>query len=190
MTNSTSAAFFDGKYFRSDDPWNFEQSGYEHARYNVILSELGGRLYARGFEPGCSVGVLTLSLAAHCKSLVATDISYRAVELAQQRCSHLPHVRLICSSLRTQILMGMFDLIVFSEIGYYFTAEEMCTVTERLIKQLEKGGTFLAVHWLGVSKDHLLSGDRVHEILRSASGLRLLQEMRYEAFRIDRWKRL
>jgi protein-L-isoaspartate O-methyltransferase len=189
MSDSTSAVFFDEKYLRNPDPWNFEKSEYEQGRYGVILSELGERLYARAFEPGCSVGVLTALLACRCKSLKAMDISPKAVELAQQRCRHLPHVDVICGSLRTEIPAGMFDLIVFSEIGYYFTEEELVGLAEALVKQLEKGGTLLAVHWLGSSKDHLLSGDCVHRILPSASGLRLVHQKQYEAFRIDRSER-
>jgi hypothetical protein len=84
----------------------------------------------------------------------------------------------------------MFDLIVFSEIEYYFTETELGGLAESLVRQLEKRGTFLAVHWLGTSRDHVLSGDRVHEILHSLNGLRLIHEARYETFRLDRWERL
>ena len=190
MIASTSAAFFDEKYQRDADPWNFKKSEYEQGRDSVLVSELGGRIYSRAFEPGCSIGVLTALLAPHCKSLEAIDISARAVQLTRQRCRQLRHVRASCGSLRTGIPGGMFDLIVFSEIGYHFTEEELGGLAESLVRQLEKRGTFLAVHWLGTSRDHLLSGDRVHEILRAIGGLHLNHEARYEAFRMDRWERL
>jgi SAM-dependent methyltransferase len=190
MIASTSAAFFDEKYQNNPDPWNFEQSEYEQRRYNLLVSELGARIYSRAFEPGCSIGVLTALLAPHCKSLEAIDISANAVQLTQQRCRQLSHVRASCRSLRAGIPGGMFDLIVFSEIGYYFTEAELGGLAESLVRQLEKRGTFLAVHWLGTSRDHVLSGDRVHEILHSLNGLRLIHEARYEAFRLDRWERL
>jgi SAM-dependent methyltransferase len=190
MNNSTSAAFFDDKYLRNRDPWNFEKSNYEQARYHTILNELGDRIYARAFEPGCSVGVLTALLADRCNSIEATDISPRAVELARQRCRYLPHVNVTCGSLRITIPPGMFDLIVFSEIGYYFTEEELGRVVGLLAKKLEKDGAFLAVHWTGISEDHLLSGDRVHEILCAGRGLRLVHQNRYEAFRLDRFEGL
>jgi SAM-dependent methyltransferase len=189
MSDSTRAAFFDDKYLRNRDPWNFEGSEYERSRYQAILDEIGDRLYARGFEPGCSIGVLTALLAGRCRSVEAMDISPRAVELAQERCRHLPHVTVVCDSLPAGIPPGVFDLIVFSEIGYYFTEEELTRLAETLVQRLERGGTFLAVHWLGSSDDLLMSGDRVHEILGAVTGLCLVHEKRYEAFRMDRWER-
>jgi SAM-dependent methyltransferase len=190
MSDSTSASFFNDKYLRNPDPWDFETSEYELARYKVILNELGERIYARAFEPGCSVGVLTASLAERCRLLEATDISLRAVELAQQRCRRLPHVNITCGSLPAGIPPGMFDLIVFCEIGYYFREEELAHLAATLMQRLETGGTFLAEHWTGNSKDHVLSGDRVHEILRTTNGLRLVHEQRYNEFRIDRSERV
>jgi SAM-dependent methyltransferase len=189
MTDSTSAEFFNDKYLRNPDPWNFEKSEYEQRRYSVILNELGRRIYVRAFEPGCSVGVLTASLAGHCASLEAMDISLRAVKLAQQRCKHLSHVNVTCGSLPNPIPSGMFDLIVFSEIGYYFTEKEMAPLARVLAKRLEKGGIFLAAHWLGNSKDHLMNGDCVHRILASTKSLVFIRGRRYEAFRIDKWER-
>jgi hypothetical protein len=66
MIDSTSAEFFDRKYRSNTDPWNFAKSEYERARYNAIVAELNGRIYERGFEPGCSIGVLTMLLADYC----------------------------------------------------------------------------------------------------------------------------
>jgi hypothetical protein len=45
----------------------------------------------------------------------------------------------------------------------------------------------LAVHWLGTSKDHVLTGDQVHSMLRALPGLVLDLSERREEFRLDRW---
>jgi hypothetical protein len=47
----------------------------------------------------------------------------------------------------------------------------------------------LAVHWLGSSKDHVLSGDRVHEVLESLDGLVVTCSDRHAGFRLERWER-
>jgi hypothetical protein len=84
---------------------------------------------------------------------------------------------------------GSFDLLVLSEIGYYFTPRDWNALLDRLIAPLEPGTTVLASHWLGESDDHLMHGDDVHAILRSRRDLRLTQQERHETFRLDRWER-
>jgi hypothetical protein len=171
--NTISQVFFDGMYQRNPDPWNFASSPYELGRYQHILQALRGTRYNRAFEPGCSIGVLTEGLASISDQVEATDISYVHIE-----CATLPH----------GLPDGKFDLIVFSEIGYYFSELQLKSLVNRLITHIAPGGTFLAAHWLGSSSDHLLSGDQVHQIIVGAEGLNLNHSDRQENFRIDRWE--
>jgi hypothetical protein len=55
---------------------------------------------------------------------------------------------------------------------------------------LWRGSSLLAVHWLGVSTDHVLSGDRVHEIMRSNPRFAVKAERRFPSFRLDHLVRL
>ena len=80
--DSTTEAFFEAKYLEAPDPWNFATSPYETSRYAAILSFLKPRRFARAFEPGCSVGVLTASLARICGQVEAMDISPTAARVA------------------------------------------------------------------------------------------------------------
>jgi hypothetical protein len=82
-----------------------------------------------------------------------------------------------------------FDLIVLSEIGYYFAADEWTRMAYALLEPMPKGGTLLATHWLGNSQDHRITGDEVHEILLSLPNIQLEHSERHERFRIDRWVR-
>ncbi len=79
------------------------------------------------------------------------------------------------------------DLIVLSELAYYFDCDELARLAARLGDTLRNGGTLLAVHWLGISPDHILHGDEVHEILGRALPLRHQLSQRHEGFRLDRW---
>jgi cyclopropane fatty-acyl-phospholipid synthase-like methyltransferase len=186
-TDTTSQEFFDQKYRFADDPWNFATDSYEQQRYRAILRALGDRRFERAFEPGCSIGVLTEHLAARCGALVAMDISPTAAERARQRCEHLENVEIVCGSLPEDLPSATFDLIVFSEIGYYFDAANLAKLVEALTDRLDESGTLLSCHWLGVSKDHILSGDEVHEVLESAEALRHESGERRTDFRLDRW---
>jgi SAM-dependent methyltransferase len=186
--NTISQVFFDGMYQRNPDPWNFASSPYELGRYQHILQALRGTRYNRAFEPGCSIGVLTEGLASISDQVEATDISYVAVNRARHRCRNLTNVHIECATLPHGLPDGKFDLIVFSEIGYYFSELQLKSLVNRLITHIAPGGTFLAAHWLGSSSDHLLSGDQVHQIIVGAEGLNLNHSDRQENFRIDRWE--
>ena len=185
----TSQQFFEQIYLRSADPWDFAASDYEQQRYSSVVRALGNGRYARAFEPGCSIGVLTEKLANHCDLVEAMEISPTAVARARERCSGLTNVRITQGSLPEAIPAGTFDLIAFCEIGYYFDSSSLTDIAGTLFNRLNQGGVFLAEHWLGVSKDHVLSGDRVHELLASVGGRPNGNGERFEGFRMDRWTR-
>jgi hypothetical protein len=84
---------------------------------------------------------------------------------------------------------GRFDLIVFSELGYYFDTGELARLRDRARDSLVPNGVLVAVHWLGVSEDHVLSGDAVHRVLRAGQGLRRIAQFRDGGFRLDTWER-
>jgi trans-aconitate methyltransferase len=189
IEDTTSQAFFEEKYKRSCDPWAFATSGYEQQRYAAILGAIGHRNYRHAFEPGCSIGVLTEQLASLCDRLDATDISPTAVAQTQRRTQHLSNVQTTCGALPALIPDGNFDLIVFSEIGYYFSEDALFSLARELVYRNCKSGVFLAAHWLGESPDHLLSGDRVHEVLSQVPNLSLQHAERHPGFRLDVWTR-
>lgn len=192
--NKTSAAFFEAKYLKKADPWGFEYKPYEQGRYNTILEALAHRRYRLAFEPGCSLGVLTERLAGLCDAVEACDLSPTAVAKAQARCAHLPQIHITLgpltkASATEMMATGPFDLVILSEIGYYFKARDLRTLASNLIGPLPSGATLLASHWLGTTKDHILSGDQVHDILGSNPLLAHEHGGRYEGFRLDRWVR-
>lgn len=189
---TTSPEFFEAKYRSAGDPWNFAADAYEQARYRTILRALSSARYGSAWEPGCSVGVLTEQLASLCDRVDACDFAAAAVEQARVRCAHLPGVRVHCASLTDPAPLSSFDLVVLSEIGYYFTAEEWQRQAQRIAEGMRPGATLLAAHWLGHSPDHIQSGDAVHTILRSHRRLQLEHAERHEqaesGFRLDRFR--
>jgi SAM-dependent methyltransferase len=163
--DTTSEAFFDAIYQRCSDPWCFATDPTERSRYADIVSLLGDRHFRFGFEPACSIGELTVMLAAHCDQLLATDISPRAVALARKRCHELANVEVRHGRLPDVLPRPGVDLVVLSEIGYYFTADDLAAVLDTLADVAAPGALLVGSHWTGVSADHLLSGSEVHTIL-------------------------
>jgi cyclopropane fatty-acyl-phospholipid synthase-like methyltransferase len=187
---ASSAAFFEAKYQKKTDPWDFSSNAYELQRYDAIISAIAHRRYDRAFEPGCSIGVLTERLAAYCDEVYAIDFSPSASAQARSRCAHLQQVEVHCASLPEGTPAKDFDLLVLSEIGYYFTPHDWRRISTALIDFLPQGATVLAAHWLGHSQDHRISGDEVHETLISHPKVRVDHRERGPNVRLDRLVRL
>jgi protein-L-isoaspartate O-methyltransferase len=135
--------------------------------------------------------VLTAGLAERCDEVQATDIAPSAVAMARKRCANLPGVTISCADLAAQCPRGPFDLIVFSELGYYFKRVQLLGIAESLSAAMEPGGELISVHWRGTSEDHLLRGDEVHEILNDAltKSCVWIKGARYPGFLVDTWRR-
>ncbi len=172
VADPTSQTFFDELYARSLDPWSFASDPTEIARYEHIVSLLGGRTFDRVFEPGCSIGELTARLAPHARHVSAFDISPIAVERARRRCRDLPHVGVGHGALPGHLPEFDTDLFVLSEIGYYFASDQLTTIVDRLVERAARDALVVGAHWTGTSPDHVISGDDVHDILDAHPRLR------------------
>lgn len=161
---------FDVNYRRDDDPWEFATSPYELAKYDETIRALSAARYRRCFEPACSIGVLTERLATRAEVVVGCDVSERAIEIAQRRVGHRPGVELNRAAIPEWWPDGEFDLVVLSELGYYWNTEGWLGILDRVLGSLAAQGEIVAVHWLGESPDHLLSGHEVHRALTGVLG--------------------
>jgi SAM-dependent methyltransferase len=165
------AGYFDAMYEAAPDPWGFEDRWYERRKYGISLAQLPERRYRSAFEPGCSIGVLTKMLARRCDRLLSCDVAAAAVRAAERRTKDLPHVAVERRQIPSQWPVGRFDLIVFSEILYYFGDRDLEHVLDLGVRALQPGGTLLAVHWRHPVADYPRSGDDVHRALAARSGL-------------------
>jgi len=177
--------YFEGLYAESDDPWNFEASEYEQDKYARTLAVLGERTFRRALEAGASIGVFTEMLADRCDELLAVDVSERAVAAARQRLSGRGNVRIERRTLPEQMPDGPFDLIVASEVLYYFPREEMLTVLRGFERELAAGGILLAVHWRRKTETYPLQGDEVHELLVEQTQLLNKESVVEPNYRLD-----
>lgn len=171
---SLSADYFDEVYRASDDPWGFVDRWYERRKRALALAMLPEARYARVFEPGCSIGVLTRELAARCDHLLATDIAPAAVAAARERCADLPHVQVECAVLTNDRPSGAFDLVVLSEVLYYFALDEAQRVARAAVSSAQ---TVLAVHWRHEVDDYPISGDAAHAVLADEAQLQGLTQL-------------
>lgn len=165
------ATYFDAMYRAARDPWGFEDRWYEQRKYAISLAQLPAGRYRSAFEPGCSIGVFTRMLASRCDALVSCDLAAAAVRAATGRTLDLPHVRVEQRDIPGQWPSGRFDLMVFSEILYYFSDHDLEQVLKNAVTALEPEGTLLAVHWRHPVAEYPRSGDDVHHVLADWPGL-------------------
>jgi len=177
--------YFEELYAGSEDPWSFETSEYERNKYERTISALGGRRFHRALEAGASIGVFTRMLADRCDELLAVDVSERAVAAASERLSGQGHVRVERLTLPEEMPAGPFDLIVASEVLYYFPGEEMLAVLRGFERELAPGGALLAVHWRRETKTYPLQGDQVHELLAQNTRLQNKETIIEPDYRLD-----
>ena len=163
-------SFFDRIYAEADDPWSFATSDYEREKYAITLSELPRARYRRGLEIGCSIGVLTAQLAARCDALLSIDVAERALSQARARCAQHPHVRFERLQVPRSFPDESFDLVVVSEVGYYWSHDDLRRSRDLIVDHLDPGGHLLLVHFTVDVEEYPISGDEVHEAFFARAG--------------------
>lgn len=194
-TESLDEAYFDQIYSTTDDPWGFETREYEREKYVRTIASLPQERYRRCLEIGCSVGVLSRLLLGRCDGLFATEINDRALAAARDRNADLPTGAFVKMNFPEEVPPGTFDLVVLSEVAYYWAAPAFRLAQKLILDQLlEAGGTLILVHYTPVETDYPLTGEEVHEAYLAESRgesapLRQVSAYRAEQYRIDVFQR-
>jgi cyclopropane fatty-acyl-phospholipid synthase-like methyltransferase len=178
--------YFDALYTANPDPWNFAASLYERAKYALTLNAMRKPRYRSCLEVGCSIGVLTRSLASRCDSVVAIDAAPTPLVEARRRCANLPGMSFEQIFVPEQWPDGVFDLILLSEVVYYMSREDVGRLTASVIRSSAPDGSVVLVHWTG-STDYPLSGDEAVNVFieHLGSGWVVERADRYAEFRLD-----
>lgn len=188
-TAGTPSAYFESMYRDTPDPWHLADRWYERRKYDLTLASLPLPRYRRAFEPACSVGELTARLAERCDQVLACDRVESAVATARRRTSALPHVDVRHLTLPDQWPAGHFDLIVLSELLYYFDTPTLHSVLDLAVEALEPHGTLVTVHWDHSVPDHLGTGSTLARIVGSVPGLTLTADHREDDFVLQVYER-
>ena len=183
-TGSLAPAYFDALYAEHGDPWAFATSPYEAAKYAATLAALPRPRYRQALEIGCSVGVLTEQLARPCEHLLAVDVSEAALAQARERCASVPGVRFERRALPAEMPEGPFDLIVLSEVAYYWSEADFREARRALARVAAPGAHLLLVHYTGET-NYPLTADAVHDAFGSDSEWAVAASDRAASYRLD-----
>jgi SAM-dependent methyltransferase len=178
--------YFEEKYRADIDPWRFRTSDYERGKYEATIETLTKDRYSTALEVGCSIGVLTKLLSARCVNLLAIDVS--ATALAAARCVNDQNVKFQVANLPVEFPQGTFDLIVLSEVLYYFSAPDLEQVADCCMKSLSRDGDIVLCHWLGET-DYPLTGIEASELFaRQINPAPLARSILHdEVYRLERY---
>ena len=193
MTNRSSldATYFEDIFASDDDPWDLASSDYEAAKFQVTHDVLADRRYARALEVGCAHGVLTEALVGLCDTLIAADISSKALAKARDRVGDRPGVELAQMAFPKETPEGAaFDLVILSEVAYYWGVVDLDRAAEWLRDGVTPGGRVVLVHYTGQT-DYPHSGDDAVETLwKDLEGAFVVETtQRHDRYRLDLWQR-
>jgi predicted TPR repeat methyltransferase len=186
--HSIEPAYFEALYKDKGDPWDFETSAYEAAKYAETLAALPAARFEKLLEVGCANGVLTAQLGPRCDALLAVDVSETALASARARCADQPNITIEQRRLPGEAPEGRFDLVLLSEVVYYWDSADIVRLAAYLRGALTSGGHLLLVHWIGET-DYPKSGDdAVAELCAALGELTIVRSDRHEAYRLDLWR--
>jgi SAM-dependent methyltransferase len=188
VTQSLPPDYFEQMFAGDPDPWQFATSLYETEKYRASMAALGHGRYRLGLEVGCANGVLTSQLAPRCDALTSIDVSGTALALARQRNADLPHVTFSRMTFPSETPEGRFDLIVLSEVVYYWDAADIAAAGAWITAHADRPADILLVHWTGAT-DYPQTGDEAVRLLRAAiPRAEDIRADRHDKYRLDLWR--
>lgn len=161
--STVSPQHFEDLYSTAADPWDFATSWYERRKYAITMACIPREHYDSGFEAGCSIGEMTKLLAPRCRTLLAMDCAPTAVRTATEALGEFDNVTVEQAVFTSELPDETFDLVVASEVLYYFAGHDLAQLLDGLIARLRPGGDFVIAHWRAGDKSYGYDGFNVHD---------------------------
>ena len=196
-SNETQQRHFEALYAASDDPWDVRHSWYEQRKRALVLACLGKARYRSVFEPGCGNGEMSAALAERAERLLACDGAGSALAAARRRLDAQSDTGVARADVRLQALglpadwprTERFDLVVISELAYYFDAATLRTMLLDAAASLDDGGELVMCHYRHDFDDRVTATADAHGIADATPGLaRALRHVEAD-FIIEVWRR-
>lgn len=169
-------------YAGTSDPWGFEHSAYEQAKFDTTRRALSRPHYRNAFELGCGNGQLAKHLIELCDSYTGMDAVEIAVEAARKA---VPTASFIQDFYPCALPTDDFDLLILSEILYFLNNDSLRNLASDIGASWPQAEV-LCVSWLGET-DHALQGEEALEIFTSALETHEFELVaQAEGYRIDR----
>jgi LmbE family N-acetylglucosaminyl deacetylase len=163
---AASTGYFDHLYDGADDPWRLTTSFYERRKLSLLLASLPRERFARAFEPGCALGLLTVQLAERCDELIAWDGASSAIAQTRARLGE-----------RTDVILEQRRI----------PREYLRQLAGHCRQSLTDDGVIVACHWTHPARDHPQTAQAVHAMV--GAGLHRIAQHTEADFLLDVWSR-
>lgn len=117
-------------YAHTDDPWDFDNSPYEQAKFFATRHALARSRYSSALELGCGNGALATHLASLCTNYTGIDAIERAVLAARQK---VPEARFVLGCYPCRLPDEKYDLVILSEILYFLTGANIAQLASDIV---------------------------------------------------------
>jgi peptidoglycan/xylan/chitin deacetylase (PgdA/CDA1 family)/SAM-dependent methyltransferase len=198
MTNHCGEPAYWDAVFAEPDPWDYG-SAYEQKKYAQALSLIPEQSLLQVAELACAEGHFTTMLASRAGRLLASDISPVALERARRRCRGSSNITYTVLDILTDELPAGMDLIVCSEVLYYFPEHSLPRIVEKLSRALCDGGHLLSAHTnvladdpdsSGFDWDHPFGARKIGEAFGRSPELALVKQIDTPLYSIRLYRRL
>ena len=167
-----------------DKTIEFYEAAFTAERAIVCVASLPRPRYRSALDVACATGMMSARLARRCDRVLGIDISEKELASARTRCKDLPNVEFARMTFPAERPDATFDALLFADVGYFWTQEDLRTVAGALIELLEPGGHLLVSHGTGDYPKFPITGDGVQDVFLEQAGLgRGLKHL----FRRDFW---
>lgn len=185
---------FDALYRNDPDPWAVGTAWYERRKRAVLMASLPRQRYRQALELGCGTGDATRSLAGRCEAVYAVDLSDTAIGRSRQALTRegIGNVTLAVMQLPAAwplVADESADLIVVSELAYYFADPELDAFLARCLNSLAVDGDWIMCHYTCDFHDRRQATDRLHGAVQALGGLQCIVSHSDARFRLDVWRK-
>ncbi|OSP54373.1 methyltransferase [Pseudoruegeria sp. SK021] len=171
-----------GLYANSHDPWGFEHSAYEQAKFKATRAALSRHRYQSAFELGCGNGQLARHMAEIAFRYTGMDAVGKALDAARVA---VPTGRFVRGFYPCDLPDDRFDLVILSEILYFLDEASLRHLASDIAGKWPLAEV-ICVTWLGRSGHDLQGADAV-ALFTGALDTHGFQCCRQtESYRIDR----
>lgn len=181
--------YFELKYLRGN-PYRVEANPLEIEKFNHAFDIMKEKRYDNILEIGCGDGYLLERYSPLSDRVLATDISGSALKMAKERLRGEKHIEFRQFDLIKDDIDEKFDLVICSEILYYFTLDQLKTVVPKILNYLKKNGNLLSIHIRSLNDDTLgfpykaFGAKTIHNLFEASGGLRTLKREILENYEI------
>lgn len=167
------------------DPWGYQKHWYEKRRRQLIAAMLPNEKLGRVLEIGCSTGLITRLLASRAGTVLAIDVSAKAVELARARLQDLRNVQVVHTDITRGWPQQGFDHILLCDVAYYLQEAQIRQLAQNVRAESAPECVLLLAHWRHGFKQAVTPAQAAHDLLLQGTGWHRLAHYADEDLLVD-----